>query len=115
MLLSPKIIPFFDKGSNLVLDFTGDLYLIYQLQLSLLLVELIIYGPLDTVNASVYEGLEIVVIQVKGLDILGLVSLVIKRVVLFQVKDLLDIKEHLDEPIFAELPVTKLPIESELT
>lgn len=72
--------------------------------------ELVVYGSFDTLDASVDKSFEIAVIKVESLAVECVLAHIIQAVVLFKVEDLLDKQEHLDEPIFAELPIAKIAV-----
>ena len=96
LFFDAQIIALVNVAFNFGLDFFSRLIGFTKLQLGVIASKLVLSGAFYTFNASVNERREIIVIQVKSLLIQGLVPLLVKTVVLFQMKDLFDKQKHLD-------------------
>ena len=96
LFFDTQIIALVDVAFNFLLNFFSRQIGFTKLQLSVIASKLVLSGAFYTFNASVNERREIFVIQIKSLLIQCLVALLIKTVVLFQMKDLFDKQKHLD-------------------
>ena len=84
-----------------------------QLHLRRLVAELLIDRPFHALDAPVHKGFKVVTIEIERLLVDGMVALGLQAIILLKVEDLLDIDQNLHQPVFAELPSVKLPLQVE--
>ena len=69
---------------------------------------------LHTVQALVYELLEVAMVQVESIRVPGVVDLIFEAVVNLKVEYLLDVQQHLDDPILTDCPFAEFGLEAQL-
>ena len=69
---------------------------------------------LHTVQALVYELLEVAMVQVESIRVPGVVDLIFEAVVNLKVEYLLDVQQDLDDPILTDCPFAEFGLEAQL-
>ena len=69
---------------------------------------------LHTVQALVYELLEVAMVQVESIRVPGVVDLIFEAVVNLKVEYLLNVQQHLDDPILTDCPFAELGLKAQL-